>query len=135
MDSIEVRIDKTRQLIRIRVCGHFNEEFLERIVRQVEAHREFSTELDVLFDASHLSFGRLPAERFAHFADLARDGGHRVAIVANTDLAYGVSRMYQAWTDQKRKRKLRVFRSAEEALAWLGTDVRADDGSSGYCPL
>lgn len=134
MDSIDVRIDKTRRLIRIGVSGHFNEDFLMRILRQVESHRDFSTELDVLFDASRLSFGRLPAERFVHFANLARDGGHRVAIVASTDLAYGVARMYEGWTDQKRERKLHVFRSTEEALAWLGTG-RSGNAARGSCSL
>ncbi len=127
MDSIEVRISKARGLITIRVSGHFNEDLLRRIVTRTESHPDFSIDFDVLFDASRLHFDRLEPAHFARFAGMVQDGDHRVAIVAGRDLAYGISRMYEAWTDQRRQRRLRVLRSTEEALRWLGADETAAD--------
>jgi hypothetical protein len=43
----------------------------------------------------------------------------RIAIVASTDVAYGLSRMYQAFRDDSAV-ELEVFRDLAEARTWLG---------------
>jgi hypothetical protein len=43
----------------------------------------------------------------------------RVAIVASTDLFYGLSRMYEAFREPSAL-QIRVFRELGEARAWLG---------------
>jgi hypothetical protein len=47
----------------------------------------------------------------------------RVAIVASADLAFGLSRMYEAYRDSSGL-PLRVFRTLEEARAWLGLEAK-----------
>lgn len=42
----------------------------------------------------------------------------RVAIVASSDLAFGLSRMYQAFRSQSMS-EIRVFRDLDEACRWL----------------
>ena len=44
--------------------------------------------------------------------------GSRRAIVVDSDLVYGVSRIYQARADQVGS-EVRVFREIDEALAWI----------------
>lgn len=57
----------------------------------------------------------------AHAAALSRTHGPRgrVAIVAATDVDYGVNRMVSAYADLA-DYTLEVFRTVNEALAWLG---------------
>jgi hypothetical protein len=48
-------------------------------------------------------------------------GQSRFAIVADDNLSFGLSRMYEAFRDmnEKTSRCLRIFRRLEDALAWL----------------
>ncbi len=47
----------------------------------------------------------------------------RIAIVASSDVVYGMARMWQALMDQSGWTS-RVFRSSEEALSWLRDGTR-----------
>ena len=49
----------------------------------------------------------------------ANGGMHKLAIVADENVAYGMSRMYQT-LGEPNIRVVGVFRSYEEATAWLG---------------
>jgi hypothetical protein len=49
---------------------------------------------------------------------LNHDDHHKVAIAAPQDLAYGLARMYEAYTGEL-PTELKVFRSKDEALDWL----------------
>lgn len=51
----------------------------------------------------------------------------QTAVIASTELEYGLSRMYQAFASASPE-QVEVFRSPEEALAWLGLgEVAFDD--------
>jgi hypothetical protein len=44
----------------------------------------------------------------------------KTALAATSDLSYGLSRMYQTLGDEsKQQGKIRVFRSVDEAIAWI----------------
>ena len=51
-------------------------------------------------------------------------GSSRFAIVVGGGLAYGLSRMYEAFREMEEKssRKLEIFQRLEDALAWLDSD-------------
>ncbi|NMC42784.1 MAG: hypothetical protein GYA46_02600 [candidate division Zixibacteria bacterium] len=55
-------------------------------------------------------------------ADDAVVGSTRLAIVATGDLFFGLGRMYQAYreTTVQSRKKVNVFRSMDEAMAWIG---------------
>ncbi len=46
----------------------------------------------------------------------------KIAIVAPNDFTYGLARMYETFRhlNERSKREVRVFRSMQDALAWLG---------------
>jgi len=50
---------------------------------------------------------------------LAAGGMHKLAVVADENVAYGMSRMYQT-LDEPNIRSVGVFRRLEEAEEWLG---------------
>ncbi len=49
---------------------------------------------------------------------------YRLAIVASTDVVFGMARLYQQRTDEELKR-VGIFRTMEEAAAWLGLSAPA----------
>jgi hypothetical protein len=53
----------------------------------------------------------------AFFESLGQQVGQRVALLATTDVAYGVMRMVAAWAEA-RDIDASVFRDADEAFAW-----------------
>ena len=88
---------------------------------------------DELVDMTRVDHVELPvpsAERLrtlaATSADMDAAGSSRFAIVAPGDLAYGLGRMYGIYREMDRRssKEVRVFRSMEDALAWLD-EVRA----------
>lgn len=50
-----------------------------------------------------------------------RPAGARAAVLATDDLAFGLSRMYEAFVGDTSDR-FRVFRAREEALSWLRSE-------------
>lgn len=83
---------------------------------------------DEIVDMTHVEHVQLPvpsAERLRALASLSSSmdaTSARFAIVAPGDLAYGLGRMYGAYRglDRRSKKEVRVFRSLEEAVSWLG---------------
>jgi hypothetical protein len=65
---------------------------------------------------------RRVADRFA--AGPRPDEGVRIALVAASDAAYGLARMYQVFRDASAA-EFRVFRELPEARAWLGLGAGA----------
>lgn len=51
-------------------------------------------------------------------ANATRQSGHRLAVVVASDPVFGMARMYQLMGDQEHK--VGVFRTIDEARAWLG---------------
>jgi len=72
--------------------------------------------------------GGIDSERLralAGYATTRREelgGGRRTAIVVARDVSFGEARIYQAYSEIA-DREIRVFRSFEEAAAWLGLPV------------
>lgn len=60
----------------------------------------------------------MDAEPAAMFDD------YRLAIVASTDVVFGMARLYQQRTDEELER-VGIFRTMEEAAAWLGLSAPA----------
>ena len=75
-----------------------------------------------LWDFSHdgwdLTTGQL--QKLAGYAKNKFISPSKVALVANKDLSFGVSRIYEAFRKQEGL-EIEVFRTEKEALNWLGT--------------
>lgn len=57
------------------------------------------------------------SDTFSHNPDLT------MVVVADTDLAYGVVRVWQAWLGEKED-QTKLFRSMTEAEAWINVNIR-----------
>ena len=80
--------------------------------------------MDSLVDLRDLDFADLRSAQIRALVDAqvrnkVKRGGGRAAIVVSREVAYGLVRMYAAYADQRVALRPRVFRSYEEAHAWL----------------
>jgi len=73
----------------------------------------------------------LSTKRVAFLADLSASMDppaltSKLAIIATTDLHFGLARMYETYRETARQgtKAVRVFRNRNEALQWLGTNVK-----------
>ncbi|WP_319523203.1 hypothetical protein [uncultured Desulfosarcina sp.] len=84
----------------------------------------FSKTYDAIMDASHLvrNYTRHEIENLAIRPAVSRPSPIKIAIVAPTDLSFGMSRMYQILTGNDPMVDLRVFRDSCTAMKWLGRE-------------
>ncbi len=85
----------------------------------------FRPGLNVLLDLRRASFEEAKTEDIPKgaqkFDDLASRIGHiRFAVVAGSDLAFGVSRAWGAWLSRAGYVEVNVFREMAPAQEWLG---------------
>lgn len=116
------RIDRERRL----VLSWGAEPLLaqELVEHQATLAREpgFEPDFDQLWDLTaveRFEIREADLKRLAHSPYFGR--GARRAIVVRTDLAYGMARQFEALRSVAPD-EVRIFRSMEEARAWLGLD-------------
>ena len=113
---IEYEYQSERKFLIVRVSG-------------VVTHEDFSGEgfPDVaegtreLFDLSSATDAQISNAEVRQISDTDRRGPGRIvqmAILAETDIAFGMARMYQILTDEM-STEVQVFRDRAAAMAWL----------------
>ena len=125
--GIEYRIDHARRLVMAQGHGILTPEDVLGYQQAVWSRPELAG-YDELMDVTWVEQIVAPpaagARELAHLATEMDAGapGSRFAIVAPSDFAYGLGRMYQAYRNLQERgtRSVGVFRSHGEAMAFLG---------------
>ena len=130
---IDYGIDGERGLVVCAPSGTLTDEDIFGYQREVWSLPEVAG-FDELVDMTEVEHIALPSpQRVVDLASLsaqmdadnAGGGPSRMAIVAPTDIAFGLGRMYQAYREMKSRgvgRDIAVFRTMAEALAFLGVE-------------
>ena len=124
---IEYWIDHERRLVMAKGHGTLTHEDVLGYQRDVWSNPALAG-YDELMDMSHVEHIALSStERVRELARLSarmddRSSASRFAIVAPTDLAFGLGRMYETYRnlDDRSTKQVGVFRSLDAALAFLG---------------
>lgn len=117
--------DAERNLLLVVFDGTIADEDLLKYARQAIETSRSSGGHDELIDLRAIEdAGQIESRTLRRVADLFTSSDRtpeqsRVAIVATSDVQYGLARMYQAFRSES-PLDLRVFREMEEARAWLG---------------
>jgi hypothetical protein len=114
-------IDLEPPLVHTIFSGHVTDADLREHLRTLMADDRFDPmmpELVDLTDVTDVSVTSAMVEASARW--LLHAPRARRAIVAPTDVLFGLSRMYQLYRDDLSGDTLRVFRTREQALEWLG---------------
>lgn len=129
MATIRVSFDHELDVTLYTVIGDLT---AEEIIATIEHDYANNPTTHVLWDLTDGSLSGMTAESFRRVAEVARrvrwgtpDG--RTAYVGSDDLAYGLMRMYTTLAYLARvEADYDVFRTREEALAWLKSPGRFD---------
>ncbi|MDB4908508.1 MAG: hypothetical protein JWO05_3292 [Gemmatimonadetes bacterium] len=117
--GMQYRIDPNRRLVLARGWGVISTRDLQDFTSQLHADLRFDPDLRSLTDLRDVTDVTVTERELRATAWMPLySAGVRRAIVASSDIAYGLSRMYA----QHAKRfggNVRVFRTMEEAEAWL----------------
>lgn len=94
------------------------------LIQAILMHPQFRRGIPVLLDQTDLEIGHLSQQELREVADLCVSisdtlGDGSCAVVVATDLAYGFGRMFESYLDGRVAFRTRIFRTREDALAWL----------------
>jgi hypothetical protein len=122
---VETTVDDSRQLTIFTICESLNFGDVEQSMKTFYAG---VVTRNVLWDIQNADVTEFDSGQIQRLASLPlrfteeRKGG-KTAIVASTDLAFGLSRMFQIFGETKDLPFLfRVFRTTEDALKWIDED-------------
>lgn len=124
---IEYTIDHERRLVTAKGNGTLTDEDVFGYQREVWSRPDVDGYSE-LVDMSQVDSIDLPSvDRVRELARLSagmdsRSSASRFAIIAPTEIAFGLGRMYEAYRnlDDRSTKEVGVFRSRQEALAFLG---------------
>ena len=124
---IDYRVDHARRLVVVRASGTLTDEDVFGYQHEVWSRPEVDG-YDELVDMTDVERIALPyADRVQDLAHLSasmdtRHHASHLAVIAPSDTAFGIGRMYQTYRglDRHSTKQVGVFRSREEALAFLG---------------
>jgi hypothetical protein len=117
----EIEIDVGRALVIVVVTGVISDEDLIGGTEYLRGHRDFRPDFDQLVVGTEVERVDVTREGVAKLAAGVPlfSGVSRRAIVAQTPVGFGMSRMFELSTDG-RAGEINVFQSEPEALEWLG---------------
>jgi hypothetical protein len=122
---IDYRVDRALHTVFATVTGALTDDELLDFAQKTANDPEFRSGLHELVDVRAAQVQQLTsrglrraAEIFSAF-DSSRPSPARIAFVAEADVVFGMSRMYQAFRSDS-PAEIGVFRDMGEARAWLG---------------
>ena len=122
MENIHVRIESESDLTVYTVIGSVTADDIQHIIKKF--YEDHITQ-NVLFDLSKSDVSRLSADDVHSIAHTPRKcaetrTGGKTAIVAPTDITFGLTRMYEFMTEvQNFSFTTQTFRTSQDAYQWL----------------
>jgi len=99
-------------------------ETLDNILEYVSENIELWKDKNTLWDARELSFKGITSDILRSFTEKIQPvtkirEGLKTAIVVNSDLSYGMTRMFQLQYNEKINIVTEIFKDKDEAITWL----------------
>lgn len=117
-------IDLKRRLVRSRAWGVLTHDDVMATRLEMERDPAFRPDFSQVYDFREVSPAAMSAARVRELAGYSTFGpGSRRAFVATHDVVYGLLRLYALEREALGgKERMAVFRSIEDAKAWLGLE-------------
>lgn len=111
--------------MRINFTGSLTLELLEQACRKLWEHPDFRAGANTLWDLrgiTHTAISFDDMKSFGRFLEPHQEliGDSRSAIVADSNLLYGLARMHELLNETNLPAENAVFRDVKEAEKWLG---------------
>lgn len=114
------KIDKEHRLVMSTLSGVFTIEDALAHQENLRKHPDFDPSFSQLMDGTHLTrveLQRKDVQRLARDSIFSPDS--RRALVASSDAAFGLARMFEAFRDTMGEKGIRVFRNLDDGLDWV----------------
>lgn len=120
---VEITIDADRGRIWSRLSGRMDRKTLRQYYEALYAHPRFQPDMSEIFDVSAVTEVDLTGDEVRDFSaatasNTSAGAGVSVAIVAPTDLTFGLARLYEL-SQIETTNRMCVVRTRAEAEAWL----------------
>jgi hypothetical protein len=133
---LEYRIDHHLRIVMTRAIGMLTDDEVFAYQQDVWSRSDVAG-YDELIDMSDVEHVAVPSpDRVVRLASVSagmdvRAPATRLAIVAPRDFEFGLGRMYGAHRemDSRSTKRVSVFRTRPEAVAWLGLDPESSGGA------
>ena len=118
-------IDKEARLVRFKGHGLLTDDEMVAGVAAMREDPDLEPDMNSLSDMRDIEVGFTTKGVMETIGVMARSSDRRsaakAAIVASSDIAFGMARMFQAQSDIKgQDPAFRIFRDMDEACEWLG---------------
>ena len=118
--------DEARGVLYLWRFGKVGLDEFRKSIEEIFSREEFARVGRILNDLSEGDFSSLQVPELTHYADFVKerigDREIRVAIVAPSELSFGLARMFEVFSGIG---NLEVFKTRQEALDWLGLESQA----------
>lgn len=132
--KLKLRIDPKARIVYSTLSGDIGTEDLLRQVAAIRAHPEFNPEFSELIDLTAVTSFNVSSDDVCRLA--GRDSSFSPSadrvLVAGEDLVFGLARMFQTFSAERRPR-FTVVRNLSEAYSQLGLDGEKASSTSGRC--
>jgi hypothetical protein len=121
---LNYRILPEHKLLVLCIWGMTSVEEIQKQRQKIRTSIDFSQNYDTIIEVTHLKrwFTSEEMHTFSKSTSDAYMSGKKLAIVASSDIAYGMNRMYEAMSDLESPLEISVFRDVSSALKWLGRE-------------
>jgi hypothetical protein len=128
-----LELDPRKRYLTITTAGEANVEDFRELYLNLSQHPLRSVETHLLFDHRQLDSGDVSSDEVKALASgnpLYRTVSKKVKIatLVETGLGFGISRMWESYAERELRASHRIFRSQEEAVAWLEEDAAIESG-------
>jgi len=115
------RIDKRNRLIVSTATGVLTTDDMVQHLRRLMKDKDFDPTFSQLVDFDDVTEIAVATDDVRKMAEksIFSPGARRALVAEKSDVAFGLSRMFEILRDLKGDRDVRVFRDREQALAWL----------------
>jgi hypothetical protein len=110
----------------IQVFGQFSADQYDRIMTEVTQSDDMNVDSHTIWDLTQMDFTQVHKDFLSNIIehrkkfDEHRGENAKAAIVATTDLGFGVSRQYEALSYEF-SQKMQIFRNVDDAKKWLNS--------------
>lgn len=125
-----IEADAKRGFLLVTIRGRATTDGFASLSRDLWAHPLWQQGMNLLLDHRPLDSTRLTSQAIRRISLTRPDPAdplplRRIATVVETDLGFGLTRMWDFYSDRERNHEHRIFRSFEEAKRWLEEDPPA----------
>ena len=122
--TVSTEVDEKRNLIIHHFSEYVNLESILKTIGNTISNPKYYPGMNAIWvcdDGAKVNMNSEEARKVSEFARNAFDKSgksYKLALVANDDLAYGMNRVYEGWSND-RPITINTFRKIEQAINWM----------------